>query len=260
MAKNNKKEKVKSTKNPSLSKIKLKSADEVSEFTENENFIQIGKELAFQKEEKKKRAAELIIANKELVFQNAEKEKRAAELIIKSKLNLLKAKVWEAVSNKSIERADLINLMLEEAGNILNISRAAFLELDEGEKIYVTKYQWYRPEVGSTKKVLIPKKYVEQYSGQDSVQIPRQLNKITRLFASPILKLYNIKSYLAVPFGNKSNPIGLFSFTDCMQERVWTDLEIEALIDLSKILESFSIQREAEKMLIESEENIRVIL
>lgn len=39
-------------------------------------------ELAFQNEEKDKRAAELIIANKELAFQNIEKEKKAAELII----------------------------------------------------------------------------------------------------------------------------------------------------------------------------------
>ncbi|MFH2142437.1 MAG: ATP-binding protein [Bacteroidota bacterium] len=43
------------------------------------------KELAFQNEEKEKRAAELIIANEELVFQNEEKEKRAAELIIANK-------------------------------------------------------------------------------------------------------------------------------------------------------------------------------
>ncbi len=43
------------------------------------------KELAFQNDEKEKRAAELIIANKELAFQNAEKEKRAAELIIANK-------------------------------------------------------------------------------------------------------------------------------------------------------------------------------
>ena len=43
------------------------------------------KELAFQNEEKEKRAAELIIANKELAFQNEEKEKRAAELIIANK-------------------------------------------------------------------------------------------------------------------------------------------------------------------------------
>ena len=43
------------------------------------------KELAFQNEEKEKRAAELVIANKELAFQNEEKEKRAAELIIANK-------------------------------------------------------------------------------------------------------------------------------------------------------------------------------
>ena len=39
-------------------------------------------ELVFQDEEKEKRAAELIIANKEVVFQNKEKQDRAAELII----------------------------------------------------------------------------------------------------------------------------------------------------------------------------------
>ncbi len=40
----------------------------------------LNKELAFQYEEKAKRAAELIIANKELAFQNEEKEKRSKEL------------------------------------------------------------------------------------------------------------------------------------------------------------------------------------
>ncbi len=50
-----------------------------------EELIVANKELAFQNEEKEKRAAELIIANEELVFQNDEKEKRAAELIIANK-------------------------------------------------------------------------------------------------------------------------------------------------------------------------------
>ena len=47
-----------------------------------EKLIIANKELAFQNEEKGKRADELTIANKELVFQNEEKEKRAAELIL----------------------------------------------------------------------------------------------------------------------------------------------------------------------------------
>jgi PAS domain S-box-containing protein len=43
------------------------------------------KELAFQNEEKEKRAGELALANKELVFQNEEKKKRAAELALANK-------------------------------------------------------------------------------------------------------------------------------------------------------------------------------
>ena len=43
------------------------------------------KELAFQNDEKEKRADELVIANKELAFQNDEKEKRADELVIANK-------------------------------------------------------------------------------------------------------------------------------------------------------------------------------
>ena len=49
-------------------------------------------ELAFQDEEKGKRANELVIANKELAFQNEEKEKRAAELVIANILKKEKAK------------------------------------------------------------------------------------------------------------------------------------------------------------------------
>ena len=43
------------------------------------------KELAFQNNEKEKRAQELSVANEELAFQNDEKEKRAAELSIANK-------------------------------------------------------------------------------------------------------------------------------------------------------------------------------
>jgi signal transduction histidine kinase len=51
----------------------------------SDELINVNKELAVQKEEKKLRAAELAIANKELLFQNAEKEKRAEELVIANK-------------------------------------------------------------------------------------------------------------------------------------------------------------------------------
>jgi diguanylate cyclase (GGDEF)-like protein len=47
-----------------------------------ENLLIANDELAFQNDEKGKRAAELVVANEELAFQNAEKGKRADELVI----------------------------------------------------------------------------------------------------------------------------------------------------------------------------------
>jgi PAS domain S-box-containing protein len=46
-----------------------------------EKLKKVNIDLAFQNEEKEKRALDLIIANNELVFQNNEKEKRAKELV-----------------------------------------------------------------------------------------------------------------------------------------------------------------------------------
>ncbi len=65
-------------------------------------------ELAFQNEEKEKRAAELVVANKELLFQNEEKEKRAAELVVANKELLFQNEEKEkraaelAVANKEL--------------------------------------------------------------------------------------------------------------------------------------------------------------
>jgi signal transduction histidine kinase len=64
----------------------LRKQTEVELKESSEKLVIKNKELAFQNEEKEKRAAELAIANKELAFQNEEKEKRAAELVI-AKMN-----------------------------------------------------------------------------------------------------------------------------------------------------------------------------
>jgi PAS domain S-box-containing protein len=52
---------------------------------QSEELVLANKELAFQNEEKEKRADELVLANTELAFQNEEKEKRADELALANK-------------------------------------------------------------------------------------------------------------------------------------------------------------------------------
>lgn len=73
-----------------MRKFEIKKMEKLTnlELDENRNIMQMdklviaNKELAFQNDEKEKRAAELVIANKELAFQNIEKENRAQELSI----------------------------------------------------------------------------------------------------------------------------------------------------------------------------------
>lgn len=87
---------------------------------QTDELLKVNRELAFQNEEKKKRASELIIANKELVFQNEEKEKRAIELF-KANQALKKSdddlrKLTEELEMKVIERTaqlEVINKELE---------------------------------------------------------------------------------------------------------------------------------------------------
>ena len=78
----------------------------------------VNKELAFQNDEKEKRAAELIIANKELAFQNEEKENRAAELSVANK--------ELAFQNEEKEKraADLIILSADLEGQYKELRRA----------------------------------------------------------------------------------------------------------------------------------------
>jgi HD-GYP domain-containing protein (c-di-GMP phosphodiesterase class II) len=94
------------------------------------------KELAFQNEEKEKRAAELIVANKELAFQNDEKEKRAAELSILgmetvSRLQHIQAlhAIDQAISG-SLDLRLTLSIALEQVASQLNVDAAAVLLLN----------------------------------------------------------------------------------------------------------------------------------
>src|SRR5436190_15152967 len=83
----------------------------------------IRKELAFQKKEKGNRAVELSIANKELVFQNKEKGKRAAELSIANKeLVFQKKEKGKRADELSIANKELVfqNKMKEKRAAELN--------------------------------------------------------------------------------------------------------------------------------------------
>jgi PAS domain-containing protein len=95
--------------------------------TEADNLVEAlfiaNTELAFQNEEKEKRAAELIIANKELAFQNAEKEQRATELIkINAELRIA-AIVFESQEGMMVTDANTVILRINSAFTHIRLFR-----------------------------------------------------------------------------------------------------------------------------------------
>ncbi|MEO6722192.1 MAG: PAS domain S-box protein [Ferruginibacter sp.] len=116
--------------------------------------IHANKELAFQNEEKEKRASELIIANKELVFQNVEKEKRAAELTI------AKRELIFQNEEKEKRAAELIIANIELIfQNEEKEKRAAELIIANRELIFQNKEKEQR-----TAELIIANKELEQFS------------------------------------------------------------------------------------------------
>jgi PAS domain S-box-containing protein len=76
---------MKNTPEKSEPEFLRQKAEELLKNKSEAKIMELVEELAFQNQEKAKRADELIIANKELVFQNEEKAKRADELLIANK-------------------------------------------------------------------------------------------------------------------------------------------------------------------------------
>ncbi len=91
-----------------LADINLKEKNEQIKM-QNEKYMLINRELAFQNLEKIKRAEELAIANKELAFQNAEKEKRADELAIANIQKAEEEKYKHIIEEKNLVITDSIN-------------------------------------------------------------------------------------------------------------------------------------------------------
>jgi len=87
-------------------------------------------ELLFQNREKGNRAAELLIANKELLFQNEEKEKRAEELLIANKELLFQNEEKEKRALELTKANMELVFQNDEKGK-----RAAELKLAEIERI-----------------------------------------------------------------------------------------------------------------------------
>jgi len=205
------------------------------------------------------RTAELAKANKELQAEITERKRAEEGLAEQNKYNKLRAEIWKLASDKSLTETDLIQRLLDEVGHSIDISRTAFLRLDPEKKGYVTELQWYKPEFGSTVGVAVSYNVAKHYFGKEYVEIPKDLIPVVKQYAWAKLKMHGIKSYLVVLYGDKNNPEGLFTFSECEKEREWSELEKNILLELVNIVSTRTDQIKAEEELRESEEKYRDI-
>jgi signal transduction histidine kinase/CheY-like chemotaxis protein len=105
---------------------------------QNEKYILINKELAFQNDEKEKRADELLIANQELQIQDEEKKMRAAELIIADKeLGFQQIEKDKRASELIIANKELViqnKLKEKRAAELIIANKELAFQNDEKEK------------------------------------------------------------------------------------------------------------------------------
>jgi light-regulated signal transduction histidine kinase (bacteriophytochrome) len=165
-------------------------------------------ELAFQNNEKEKRAAELAIANKELAFQNAEKEQRAAELITANKrLAFENDEKEKRAAELVIANKELLfqNLEKEKAAiQLISINK------DLEQLAFIASHDLQEPlrTISNYMKV-----FKEDYIGQLDVKALSYLNSVdnatarmssliksllnfSKLGVNPLLKMVNIKEII----------------------------------------------------------------
>ena len=167
---------------PNMLRIQLSKALRSLAFLNTEKkkraaeLIIANKELVFQNEEKEMRAAELIIANKELVVQNEEKEKRAAELVIANKELVVQNK------EKEMRAAELIIANKELAfQNKEKEKRAAELVIANKELAFQNEEKEKRAT-----ELIIANKELESFTYISSHDLQEPLRKI-QIFSARLI-------------------------------------------------------------------------
>ena len=134
---------MKNIHNKSDSETLRQKAEELLKKKSEAKILELIEELAFQNQEKAKRADELLIANKELAFQNEEKAKRADELLIANRelifQNQEKAKRADELGN-AIANALKLTHELEVHQIELETLNAELMQSKEQAEVAAKKY------------------------------------------------------------------------------------------------------------------------
>ncbi len=196
-------------------------------------------ELAFQNEEKGKRVAELVIANTELAFQNEEKGKRAAELVI--------ANTELAFQNEEKDkRAD--ELVISEAR-----FSGAFVYSPIGMALVSTEGKWLKANVSLCKMLGYSEEQLLAKTFQDITHpddLETDLNYVSQLLAGEIETYRMEKRY----FHKQGQIIWILLSASLVRDS--DDLPLYFIAQIENITE----RKQAEEALKESQKRLAGII
>jgi len=173
------------------------------------------------------------------------------------RLSQLRIEMWKAAVGDQASEEKLIEKLLFLVGPALNLSRCSYFVLTKDKKEARCTIQWHKNTVSATLSDTLPYTVVREFIGQSHVVIYEGVPAGKKqLEIAGLLKFFNVKSFLAVPYDDPCSPKGMLTFSDCDSVRKWTLTEIDLLIEIAHIVSARSAQLKSELML--SDHNTRL--
>jgi len=157
-------------------------------------------------------------------------------ILEQSKFHRLRADLWQVANAADQSESDLIRKMLDRIGAELDVSRATFLRLSPDKKEYIAEHQWNTKDAGPSPSQSISYAMAKHLFGKKFVELPKDLVPGIKQYVNQKFKKNGIHSYLVVPYGDRNNPSGLFTFSECRHPRRWTQMEIDSLLEIVNII------------------------
>lgn len=150
----------------------------------------------------------------------------------------IRAEIWKVAADKTLSKSEIIHRLLEITGQFLHVSRASYFETSEDRNEVECKVQWCAAGsdfyIGERISAEIWKNMIQSAGDETICLSRRQLPQIIQQPVKDFFDKHRIKSFLAVPFEGET--ISFFSFSDCTNERQWTEIEIALVLEMTNIV------------------------
>lgn len=156
------------------------------------------------------------------------------------------------------------NDALRVIGEFLNVSRVYIFEDDSNNELTSNTYEWCNNGINGQISELqdIPYSSIpswKQMLVDDGIVFSDNISDLPQDIRN-VLEPQDIKSVLVLPLKEHGNQIGFIGFDECVENRVWSQSEIEFLRTISNLVSSNFLRQRIQNELVESEKENRIII